>query len=144
MDRVHDEIDGPYLIPLKSIRRWLDPFRDDVWNIGSPVTRTEVRAAIREGRLDARQNTQPFRLSLNEADHLAYDAERIAYLTVNPCPRPISIDVVDHGDIRIEDGCHRIAAAIMRGDEHIGVEYGGRIDVFHKTFRKRTLLRPAS
>jgi len=42
--------------------------------------------------------------------------------------RPISLDIFQDGGIRMEDGCHRLLAAYLRGDETIKARIGGFID----------------
>jgi hypothetical protein len=63
-----------------------------------------------------------------------YHQGRIQWFILNGVPDPIEID--NHVTGRyiyptpiVEDGHHRLAAAIIRGDETIPAVYGGRIDL---------------
>lgn len=131
--------DGPYRVLLRAMRRHCDPFRDDCWCRGRPITRAEVAAAIREGRLERRENDQRLRDRMSRAETLVFDAERVAYLTVHPATDPVCIDVIGTHEIRVEDGCHRIAAAIMRREPELLVSYSGIVSVFQRAFRRRAL-----
>lgn len=73
--------------------------------------------------------------------NLCLDAERVAYLLLNPASAPVLIDVRAVGQVVVEDGLHRIGAAIMRGDELVLVDWSGDVSGFLRTFRSR-LPRP--
>ena len=100
-----EEIDGPYLVLTSALKRVLNPFVDDVWATG-PLRRSEVARAIRYQDFELRQNSWELRERIDFDDPL-YDTRRVAYLVVNKSKWPIEIDV-QPGEIRIEDGCHRL------------------------------------
>jgi len=129
------EDDCTYLFDLAKLQEYADPFVSVVWhNLESPITREEVALAITEGRLLAEQHPD-FSYGLcgkewGRQEHI----ERVAYLVVNPSPEPIWLDVgcEDLGcyvSWIIQDGNHRMAAALYRGDTTIRVSAGGDMDV---------------
>ncbi len=52
---------------------------------------------------------------------------RIAFLIANPDPKPIAVEFTSPNDptLTLEDGWHRYAAALIRGDTEISVNVGG-------------------
>jgi hypothetical protein len=67
-----------------------------------------------------------------------WDSQRVAYLVVNRDPWPIGIDVTSpDGSWIIEDGFHRLAAAIYRRDRTIQVSLSGFIDGYGVAFPER-------
>lgn len=135
-------MDGPYWILTRSVARYLNPFLDDCWALGAPVTRAQVRRCIASGRLEARRNCMAQRRVNQQEACEDYDAARIAYFVVNGIPDPIDLEIMGPDDIRIDEGCHRLAAAIFRKDEFVMASYGGYVDVFHRTFRKKHHVTP--
>jgi hypothetical protein len=113
-------------IPLKQLAQRCDPFVESPWG-SSKVTRDMVKSAIEAGDLEA----TPF--NPKQADHSGsqkYHTRRIAYLAVNGWSDPISIDVGVPGlgcyvDWFIDDGNHRVAAALVMGRETISAEVSG-------------------
>lgn len=110
-------------IRIEKLRDW-SPFDNTVWiRLKKPITLSEVTVAIRKGRF----NTDHSR-NLRRKDHI----ERIAHLVVIPDPTPIVIDVgipvlgAPNSWI-VQDGNHRLAAAIYRCDETIEAEIYGQI-----------------
>lgn len=106
--------------------QWLSPFENTVWDgLKTPVTRREVAEAVQEGRL----LSEPYRASWRRKDHI----ERIAFMVVNPDPKPLDFDVGVpelgcYVDWPLHDGHHRLAAAIFRGDEAIEADICGSLD----------------
>ena len=72
---------------------------------------------------------------LTRTEHI----ERIAFLTVHKTLEPISLDVgvpalgyyVEHP---LQDGHHRLAATLLRGDEYIVAEVSGQLDYAAELF----------
>lgn len=101
---------------VKELRALIDPFVDDVWWFSDPLTRGEVEAAAREGRLLA----EPLvirRLDETRAEVRQRHVERVAYFLVHGWSSPLLLD-----GLKLVDGHHRLAAAILRGDEWVEVE----------------------
>lgn len=105
------------LLSVEILARHFSPFEHEVW--GEAVSQADVLAALAQGRLV----DQP-----GGTDH----AGRIAYLVENPTNEPLVIDVgvPSLGCVvawPIQDGNHRLAAAIVRGDATIEAEVGGEV-----------------
>lgn len=97
----------------------VNPFEDDVWGLGEPLTMEEVDQANPD------EGDQPFAgltLDLPSWSRKQH-ADRVAYLALwGPCQDPIEVDVGClgyHPPSPILDGHHRLAAAIYRGDPTI-------------------------
>ncbi len=125
-------------LPVKALRQIIDPFKTDPWDCGG-ITIAEVSEAIAEGRFCVRRHS-PVRWGRSEdgltrKEHI----ERVAYLTVHPSNHPVEIDVGvpacgSFCDYPLQDGHHRLAAAIMRGDEFILAEVSGQLSYATELF----------
>lgn len=110
----------PVQIPIPKLRNHCDPLDCPPWGCGA-VPRAAISEAIKEGRL----NTTPFSEGLPGGyDSDINHAERIAYFVVHGWEAPIEVDVgvpalLCHVDWLVQDGNHRLAAAIYRGDSTI-------------------------
>jgi len=117
------------IVPLQSLAPW-NPLQQHVWlDVDSPITCTEVKAAIEEGRL--RDDTQHF----IRRHHI----ERIAWFVVHGWEDSIEIDVGVPSmgccvDWINQDGNHRLAAAFYRKDDTIKVSISGSIDYAEELF----------
>jgi hypothetical protein len=133
----NDDFNGPYLIPVESMKKHaFNPFTEDTWNTGVQTTRKAVRHAIANNLLENRPHGSIDQDELR-AD-TTFDIRRIAYLVINPDLKPIDIDIdMYSGEIIMDDGCHRLAAAIYRKDAEILVNYSGYVDDFHRKFKKK-------
>lgn len=97
--------------------------------LDSPITREEVQACLDAGK-EALTETPLWtdlafgRVQLSDEEARARHAAKIAYFVKHPIERPISLDVgipsmgcfVDH---MVDDGNHRLAGALLRGDKTI-------------------------
>lgn len=104
---------------VQELRALVDPFEDDVWWFSNPLTRGEVEQAVLEGRL----LDEPIIMrGLHEtaAQTRARHVRRVAYFLVHGWTDPLQ--VAAYG---LADGHHRLAAAILRGDEAVEVEVTG-------------------
>ena len=116
-------------LPVSSLIPW-SPFDSVVWHVLEiPLTREEIQEAIDAKKLLG--NPVPEHLADQSLREL--HVQRIAYLVVHGWDDPIAIDVGVpclgyHVDWVVQDGHHRLAAAIFRGDEHIQVLVDGDID----------------
>lgn len=118
-----------FLIPLKRLEDSHSPFDIPVWGRGE-VTPEDVQAALDAGDLVSEYVDMGIR-------HLmppGWDARRIAYLVANPSDHPLFIEVDDIGMVSLEDGFHRLAAAIFRRDEGIVAILGGYVDRWPEAF----------
>lgn len=117
-----DRIGGP--VPIERLTRLFDPFAEPPWYDGQDVTREGVTRALKSGR----RETTPYSAERFGKD---WDAERhearIAWLVENKASDPIHIEFSEptYSAVSIEDGHHRLAAAIYRGDTEIMIELGG-------------------
>ena len=111
-------------LPVKRLARHCNPFLANVW--GTPITESDVRRALIDHRLVSIPGTD---------DH----AGRIAYLVKNEAQDPIQIDVGVpsmncHVEWFIQDGNHRLAAAIYAERTTIKADVGGQIDYAEELF----------
>ena len=118
----------PVRIPVEAIQRLCDPFHSCVWG-DFVVTREMVMDALVHNRFCE----EPMSAWTKEQHCRAKShAERIAYLAYNGWDDAIQIDVGVPGlncyvDWPVQDGNHRLAAAIFRGDYLIKVFVDGDI-----------------
>lgn len=123
----------PSLIPVRKLAELCDPFSNP-WT-GRPFKPRDVNAAIAEGRL----NPKPWSKEEGKKWPRKRHIERIAYLAVHGWDASVDIDVgvPSLGCIvrwPVQDGNHRLAAAIVRGDESIQAEVGGDIRYANELF----------
>lgn len=114
----------PVAIPVHRLAKHCNPFSGHPW--AERVTRRDVRRALAEGRLAATPGT---------GDH----AGRIAFLMTHEATDPIDIDVGVpafgcHVRWFVQDGNHRLAAAIMAGRPTISALVGGQLDYAKRLF----------
>ena len=114
----------PVLIPVHRIARHCNPFGLSPW--GVPLTRADVRHALRQRRLVATHGGD---------DHPG----RIAYFVENPARDAIEIDVGVPvlgylPDWLVQDGNHRLAAAIFSGRMEILADVQGQLSRAKRIF----------
>lgn len=114
----------PVTLPVRRLARHCNPLTGKPW--GVRVSRRSVREALREGRLVAEPGT---------FDH----AGRIAFLVVNEAVDAIDVDVGVpalgcHVRWLVQDGNHRLAAAIYAGRAGIRAMVGGQLDYARRLF----------
>jgi hypothetical protein len=120
-------------VRVEKLKQW-SPFDNYVWNCKPTVEL--VRRAIEKGQLD----DEPWGKRCDRMKStLKYHVERIAFLVVNRDETPLSVDVgvpslglVVHWPL--DDGHHRLAAAIYRGDELIEIDPAGDHELIEKMF----------
>lgn len=126
-------------VDLSKLKELFNPFKSSVWvKLNSPITREEIKAAIDNGEFISPDEETPMYLIWDESTREQH-AKRIAWLVENfSHDFPIEIDFGIEGfdslrhDI-VLDGCHRIAAAIYRGEKFIMANCSGsksRIDFY--------------
>lgn len=114
---------SPSLVSVAALAAVCHPFQAEPW-LGGRVSEALVRRCWRERRFQAR----PVMMDASPYRH----AGRIAYLAENGWADPIEIDVgvPELGCVvewPIQDGNHRLAAALVRGDETIPCVISGSL-----------------
>lgn len=125
LDYTNESIRGN--IPLSRVSSQHNPFENPPWHDGQGVSMAGVRQAIIEGRL----RTTPYPASVLASDWTdRMHEERIAWLVLNSWSDPIEIEFSypECESFSIDDGNHRLSAAIYRNDRDIYVQLGGYID----------------
>lgn len=138
-----DDAHSDCLVLVERLRALCDPFADPPWAGVAGMTVEGIRLAVRD------RFFQPIPFSSKAKppvwrveDHIA----RIAYLVVQGWDDPIEIDVGVPAlncwvDWPVTDGNHRLAAAIVRGDEVIRADLTGScehmVELFGETPRTR-------
>lgn len=112
------------------LAEWGGPFEHPVWDLDEPITREEVGAAIMDGAY--LKANQPYE-DVHEYASRDYHIQRVAYLAINGWADHIVVDLGIpafglHVTWPIQDGNHRFAAAIFRGDKSIFASVGGQTD----------------
>lgn len=108
-------------ISVSDLAYWCDPFEHAVWF--RRVRRSDVTKALCAGRLNGHRKTFA-------ADSISGNAARIAWFVTHGWKDAISVDVGVPSlgffpSWLIEDGNHRFAAAVYRGDNLILAEISG-------------------
>lgn len=107
-----------------------DPFAAPPWAEVATLSVADVRQAMRSGLLQPQSYSTGERVKTwTKADHIA----RIAYLAMTGWSAPIEVDVGVPSmncwvDWPVIDGNHRLAAAMVRGDEFIRASVAGSCD----------------
>lgn len=134
----YDSNDEIFEIQLRAITRLSNPLKYDVWGRGR-TTRASIQACIEQDRLASEFVPMGVRHSIVRP---GWDSERVAFLVVNRDPWPISIEVTSPcGAWTIEDGFHRLAAAIYRKDTTILAGLSGYVDGWDVCFPKRVPIK---
>jgi hypothetical protein len=139
----------PVLIPVGKLQEQCDPLADPPWeDCDEPITLEDIRQAITSGKLEA-SPARYEQLKLvppigcepldTPEKHRRYHIERIAYLAVNGWDDSIDLDVgvpsmQCYVDWIVQDGNHRLAAALYRKDEVISAMVGGSIEYGFELF----------
>lgn len=99
-----------YRVPLASLLRYVNPFVTPPWECG-PFTIDDVKRAI------VKEDLQPLPTPSWHArdEHIA----RVAYLAVEGWDNRFSPVLDVDAFWPIDDGNHRVCAAVVRGDEYI-------------------------
>lgn len=100
------------LLDVLKFRERCDPIRDNCWGLDCPITQNDVITAVLASRLIPPGSDRDSR-----SDHVA----RIAWFVIHGWNDPIHIDVGVpslgcYPSWPLEDGNHRFAAAVIRGD----------------------------
>lgn len=119
---------GDDIVGLVALQRlgFSSPLESPPWFDGQEVSFDGVRKCVEAHNLEP----QPYP-GYGHSKASDWDSERherrIAYLVIHPANDPICVEFVDPDGARLElnDGWHRLAAAMSRGDEAIPVAIGG-------------------
>jgi hypothetical protein len=107
-----------YTVPVADLRMLYDPFETSPWLGIEAIDPDDVATAIEHEDFSA----DPCQ---SNEQSMAFHVSRIAYLVVHPDSNPIDVVPTNVGSFTLEDGFHRLAAAIYRGDQTIKVAFGG-------------------
>lgn len=121
--------------PVAALAKVWNPFEQSPWPEVHVITPDDVKDALAGQRLSGdRYDDVMHRFRTNHAtkDHAkSYHAGRIAYLVQHPSDDPIMVIENVRGGWDIDDGYHRLAAAIYRGDATIKVRAGAMDEFVH-------------
>ena len=111
-----NSVDTPTPLAIKKIQKLCDPFKNCPWSDEYIITKKEIKEKISKGSVLSLPSSSEF----EKEQHI----ERIAYLVLNHDPTPIDIDVGVpslgyYPKWIIEDGNHRLSAAIYRQEKYI-------------------------
>lgn len=124
-------------VSVPILARQCNPF--GCWpEIGSPIKRKEVLECIKQGQAELVDTpTWPMLASgksdVTPEENRQRHIKKIAWFVQNQATDPIHIDVGvpsmgAHPSHLVEDGNHRLAAAIIRKDRHIKCQVSGSLD----------------
>ncbi len=113
----------PFLIKLNVLGRCVDPLDGVLWGC-ERITREEIREAVAKDELEER-NWDTEKQDLQGPAGREFHIKRIAYFVAHGIPsdnQNIQVFVGDaaaNARVSINNGNHRIAAAIMRGEDAV-------------------------
>ena len=111
-------------------------YQGDMWGDGKAFKRSEIAEAI----LKLSQNPDQFQGKtphcLIAKVNRQYHIDRIAWLIIHGWKNPISLEMQD-GWIEVNDGNHRLAAAIYRKDKLILIDWAGYEEMLSKILLKK-------
>ena len=102
------------------------------------ITKEMVQESIRTGSYGLASESYSHGTRLPVERSPEWHAQRVAYLVRYGWERPLEIDVgipsVGFAPYPLQDGHHRLCAAIVRGDTHIRAEVSGALDYAFQLF----------
>lgn len=124
--------DDVEIISVNKLREFYNPFSAWFELMGSPITKDEVFACIEAGEAElvfTELFTQADKFTEDQANEARINhIKKIAYFVVNGVRDPIDVECLDSDDFRVNDGNHRLCAAIILGYTHIKAYLGGFLD----------------
>lgn len=143
-DDVEEDLHSDCLVSVERLRALCDPFANPPWAGVTGMTVEAILQAMGKGLVKSRPYSA--RTSAGKwkvQSHIA----RIAYLALHGWDDPIDIDVGVPSlncwiDWPVIDGNHRLAAAIVRGDEFIRADLVGSCDHMVELFGQTLRTRP--
>ena len=120
-----------------------DPFKYPIWG-DWVLNEEEVYRCVEKGMFEKTPQQRPktnYEAWLGDFLDHAFHAKRVAWLVVDGWNDPIHIDVGVPSlgyepDYVVDDGNHRLAAAILRGDETILAECSGDVKLIDELIVK--------
>lgn len=119
-------------VPVKVLEDLCSPFDNIVWKgLDKPITREEVKKSLSKSTLEEPQDPGYWwrRDFITREQH----SDKIAWFVTHGFDNPLSVDVgvPELGCFPnwiVDDGNHRLASAIYKGDQEIDAEVAGSID----------------
>ncbi len=115
-------------VPIDRVLGIIDPIANPPWHDGIDVSERGVAAALAAGRYEKRPYSSNLVTVCGKGWTSQRHEERIAWLVANPPLDPIEVEISCYGDAGVDDGMHRLYAAVIRGDVTVRVRIGGFID----------------
>jgi hypothetical protein len=125
------------LVSVATLQKYCDPFVEYVWDWDTkPMSRLAVKRCVNANRVTSEPYEPPLVWRMNKPFRSRdWHNRRVAYLVLYPVPSPIVIDLQTYEYAKmaglpawmVQDGNHRLAAAIYRGDKYIEAEILGRV-----------------
>lgn len=124
-----------HVLSLETITQYCNPFEGYWCELNSPITKEEVLQCIAKG--EAKLIDTPIwteitfgRIKMTEAESRQNHIQKIAYFATNDIEKPIEIDVGIpsmncYVEYMVDDGNHRLAGAIIKGDKTIKAHVAG-------------------
>lgn len=129
------EKDAHHLINIKTLKGYCDPL--SCWmDLTKPITKEEVLKCVADGKAELAFTPDFYSCSFGKGKNMSTEQKReahikkIAFFVVNDSNKPIDIDVGvpsmgGHVSYMVDDGNHRFAGAIIRGDKEIKAKVMG-------------------
>jgi hypothetical protein len=118
-------------VPSRLLEEMLDPYGSPPWEGSRPFAPLDVHAAAAAGQLTSR------RLLAGELLDFDVHVGRVAYLMGtwrNDGSDPPALEVLEDDTLIVNDGYHRICAAIARGAVNMCVDVAGYLDSAEELF----------
>lgn len=123
-ERYDDRVRGlnllKYKVPIKSLKAIINPLDGKMWNVDA-IDPQDILDAANQGRV-AEHPWALVKDKLPPELHRSYHIDRIAWLLgaeMDGNDRDELVLVVSKDQVWLYDGNHRVAAAIVRGDDNI-------------------------
>lgn len=119
-----------HCLRLSTLKRYANPLGCWPELSGVAITAEEVNDCLGRGDEALRKTPSWFQLAFSRQDITPEDARRrhiqkVAYFVRHPATDPISLDVTEGIGHIVEDGNHRLAGALLRGDKTILAKVAG-------------------
>lgn len=106
---------------LETLKYYVNPFKKDIWPSFARAKEDIISNVLQNNTFTSQRIDNPDWSKLTHEESLNYHNSRIAYMVKNPDNKPIDIDVSDMAGIIMEDGNHRLSAAIYSNQPDINV-----------------------
>lgn len=115
-------------VPIDRLLEITNPVSDPPWHDGSDVAIAGVMEAIREQRYEKRPYSSDLLSICRREWNSRRHEERIAWLVLHPPSEPIEVEIDQHAGVGIDDGMHRLYAAVVRNEGTLAIRIGGFLD----------------